>query len=306
MSAAANNGNVTNENYAPRGVFRNQFQQRTLDDSRLYGSQGSNSSAFHKLYGSQMSMNQQQTTEAHRQTAMANNNFPGGWGGGSGGGGGEDFGNFDVAHFVDNPYSSGNNNNDKYAANRKSEPYSPIPDGNQNFAFTYDVGDGNLNAMGIPQQHQQQQQRQHPLLRQTHSDTADANDMQKRRGLELWRKTEEQLNLRRRLPKSDIQALLDAMGHGRLQRMRSSSRRQQHPHPDDTEDDLGGDYIPSPNSIKRRTLEPPPRSGARDAFRRDADNRESEAYSETLDLSEFFRSGSSTEKTWGKQLSLKK
>ena len=80
MSAAANNGNVTNENCAPGGVFQNQFQQRTLDDPRLYGSQGSNSSAFHKLYGSQMSMNQQQATEAHRQTAMANNNFPGGWG----------------------------------------------------------------------------------------------------------------------------------------------------------------------------------------------------------------------------------
>ena len=295
MSTPANNGKATNENYAPGDIFRNQFQLGTLDDPRLYGSQGSNSSAFHKLYGSQMSMNQQQATEAHRQTAMADNTFPGGWGSG------EDFGNFNVAHFVDNPYNRGNNNNDKYAVNRKSEPYSPIQDGNQNFAFAYDLGDGAINAMGNSQQHQQQ--RQPPLLRQTHSDSTDTNDIQKRRGLELWRKTEEQLNLRRRLPKSDIEALLDAMGHGRLQRMRSSRRQ---PHPDDIEDDLGGEYIPSPNSIKRRTLDPPPRSRSRDASRRDADNRESEAYSETIDLSEFFRSGSSNQKTWGKQLSLKK
>ena len=281
-----NNGE-NNEDYAPRGIFRNQFQP-ILNEPRLYGSQGSNSSAFQNLYGSQVLTNQEKATQSHRQTAMANNDpnyLP------HGGMIGE-FGFSDVN--INN--NQANNNNGKYGAKRQLAPYH-IQDGSDNIAFDFNFDDSDPHNTSM----QDRGTSHHRPLRQRYSDSTDMNTMQKKnQNMLLWKKTEEQLRLRRRLPRTDIQALLDAVGHRRLQRARSS-RRYRDDEDDDYRDPDG--YIPSQDSLKKRTIEPPRRPGQNPM--QILENREDKSDDDIIDLTELFRSGSAYEKSWGKQINMK-
>ena len=142
----------------------------------------------------------------------------------------------------------------------------------------------------------------HRPLRQTYSDSTNVTTIPKNQDMLFWKKTEEQLRLRRRLPQSDIQALLDAVGHRRLERIRSSSTRYREDKQEDDYRDPYGGYIPNQDSLKKRTLEPPRRT--RDPSGRDTEYRDSGE--EIVDLSDLFRSGSAHEKSWGKQMDMKK
>ena len=182
----------------------------------------------------------------------------------------------------------------------------PIQDGNQNFAFTYDLGDGNLNAMGIPLQHQQHQQQ----LQQGQTSTFEADALghhgcqpdpeetgtgtveEDRRTIKFKEKTAEI----RHPGSSGCEWATDVYSGCGVHPDASNIHIQMTSRTIWVEE-----YIPSADSIKRRTLEPPPRSGFRgmqpDGMRITGSQKRTAKH---LILSEFFRSGSATEKTWGK------
>ncbi len=309
------------DSYATRGIYGG--SPRT--DPRLFGSQ----SAFHLMYGSQMSLNQEHATLSHRNS-LKRSRPP------------VDL-NRNTEHPIGSPYSNGNsaedyNRNSMALRRQASGPYdnrsSDVLDGADNSAFDYHdikaaaiqsqqdisghvtgsvdhvtgsgghvtgseghvTGNGTLGrphslteADGEVRGHQRSQVigQGHLPLRKTNSDTTETGGAPA--GQRRWQNVQEKLNLRRRIPQSDLVALVEAMGDRKLKRLRSTSRRT------DTSDDTEP-YIPSQRSLKMRTIEPPRRgAGGLPHLPRKS------VYEDVVDLTDLFLS-SAEKKTWGKQL----
>ncbi len=306
------------DSYATHGLY----QGSPRGDPRLFSSQ----SAFHRMYGSQMSLNQENATLSHRNSLRRNRQAKDSelnTGQGT---------NMATSNGYYGNYSEDYNRNNMALRRQASGPYdnrnSDILDEADNSAFDYqdieaaamrsqqDVRGhvtgseaehgivGRDGTLGRPQslteadgddrgQRAQFIGQGHRPLRQTNSDTTEIGGAAA--GHMRWQNVQEKLNLRRRIPQSDLIALVEAMGDRKLQRLRSTSRRT------DTSDD-SQPYIPSQRSLKMRTIEPPRRGLAGIAgMTGHTQLPRKSVYEDVVDLTDLFLS-SAEKKTWGKQL----